>query len=185
MWIDGIFAVVAAAAFFYGYQRGIIKTVASIAAVFLGFIAAVRFAKPATNILANLFNTEPTGAMPLVGFLVAFFAVLMILNFSVKMVERILSAARLSFINQFIGGVTIALAAVLVFSILLGFVDSADLIPVKQKEESFTYEALNAFPNQAYAALGQAMPSLDNLREAGKSALESAEESAEESEKVQ
>ena len=171
MWIDIIFAIVAASAFFWGYSRGIIRTVISVVAIFVGFILAVRFAKPTTSILADVFNTSPDGAMPLIGFIVAFVLVLVSLRMVATILEKSLSAVRLNFINKIAGGLAMAVLGTLVFSILLMFVNAASLIPLDVKAKSVTYASLEEFPAQAYAILGKARPALENVRDAGKEAL--------------
>ncbi len=171
MWIDVVFAIVAAAAFYWGFSRGIIRTVISVIAIFVGLIVAVRFAEATTLLLSDLFNTAPDGAMPLIGFVTAFVIVLALLRLLSAAIERLLTATRLNFINQLAGGLATAFVATLVFSVLLMFVNAANLISLHAKAESVTYESLAAFPAHAYAMLGQAQPTLEHLRDAGKEAM--------------
>lgn len=171
MWIDLVFAIVAAAAFFWGYSRGIIRTVISVVAIFVGFILAVRFSRPTTEILADVFDTTPDGAMPLMGFIVAFVLVLVALRLVATMLEKTLTAVRINFINKIAGGLAMAIIGTLVFSILLMFANSANLIPLDAKAKSVTYNSLEEFPGQAYAVLGKAKPAFENVRDAGKEAL--------------
>ena len=175
MWIDLVFAFVAAAAFYWGFSRGIIQTVVSVVAVFVGFVLAVRFAKPTTQALADLFNVAPDGAMPLIGFIVAFVLVLLALRLTAGMVERVLTKLRLNILNKVAGGLATAIIATLVFSILLMFAESAKLIAPEAKRESITYQSLEAFPAQAYAVLGKARPAFENVRQAGEEAMEGRE----------
>ena len=175
MWIDLVFAVIAAAAFYWGYSRGIIRTVVSVVAIFVGFVLAVRFAAPTTRILSDLFNTTADGAMPLIGFVVAFVLVLLLLRLFATLLERILTTLRLNILNQIAGGLATALLATLVFSILLMFVNSAQLIPAETKAESITYQSLEDFPTQAYVILGKARPAFENVKEAGQEALKNKE----------
>jgi len=175
MWIDLLFAVIAAAAFYWGFSRGIIRTVISVVAIFVGFVLAVRFAAPTTQILSDLFNTSPDGALPLIGFIVAFVLVLVLLRLLATLIERVLTSLRLNVLNKVAGGLTIAILATLVFSILLMFVNSAQLIPTEAKRESITYQSLEEFPAQAYAILGKAKPAFENVKEAGERAMEGRE----------
>lgn len=172
MWIDLVFAAVAAFGFYWGYSRGIIRTVVSIAALFIGFVLAVRFAPQTTQVIAELFKTPAEGALPLIGFVVTFVLVLLLLRLAANGIEKMLTAVRLNFLNQVAGGLATAILATLVFSILLLFVNSANLISDDVKEKSMTYVSLEAFPDQAYAVLGKAKPALENVRDAGKRAME-------------
>ena len=171
MLIDLAFAACAAAAFYWGYSRGIIRTVVSIVAAFVGFVVAIHFAPDVTALLARLFDAEPTGALPLVGFVVAFAAVLVALRLLATAAERLLRAVHLDGVNKLAGGLAAVLGATLLFSILLGFVDGAGLVAMETKVESVTYPALDAFPEQAYALFGRARPALEDLRDAGREAL--------------
>jgi len=172
MWIDLVFAAVAAFGFYWGYSRGIIRTVVSVAALFIGFVLAVRFAPQTTEIIAKLFKTPAEGALPLIGFVVTFVLVLLLLRLVANGIEKMLTAVKLNFLNKVAGGLATSILATLVFSILLLFVNSANLITDEAKNQSMTYVSLAAFPDQAYAVLGKAKPALENVRDAGKKAME-------------
>ena len=171
MFIDLAFAAFAAIGFYWGYSRGIIRTVVSVVAVFVGFLLAVRFAPEVTAVLAKLFEADAGGALPLVGFVVTFTLVLLGLRLLSTAAERALRAVHLDGVNKLAGGLAAALAATLLFSILLGFADGAGLVAMETKVESITYPALDAFPEQAYALFGKARPVLDDLRDAGREAV--------------
>ena len=180
MWIDIAFAAVAAFAFYQGYRRGIIGTVVSIAAVVLGFLLAVRYSREVTEILANLFNTPPTGAMPLLGFVLTFALVLLAMRLIVGAVERVLAALRLTVVNRALGGLAAAVLATFLLSMALIAVESAGLIPREQQRDSITYESLAAFPEQVKGAFVRTKPALERARERGEEALEKARERREE-----
>ena len=172
MWIDVVFAVAAAYGFYWGYSRGIIRTVVSIVAVLLGFVLAVRFSAEVTQVLARIFNTEPTGALPLIGFVVSFALVLLALRLLANAVEGLLSRLHINFVNQAAGGLAAALLATLLLSFVLMFVDSAGLVSSEAKRKSISYSALAAFPDQAYAILGKARPALERVKEASEEAMD-------------
>ena len=172
MWIDVIFAAIAAYGFYWGYSRGIIRTVVSIAAVVVGFVLAVRFSAEVTEVIARLFDTTPTGALPLLGFVITFALALLALRLIANAVEGLLTQLRLNFINKAAGGLAAAVLATFFLSVGLAFVDSAGLLSGETKRKSVSYAALAAFPDQAYAALGRTRPVLDRAREAGERAME-------------
>lgn len=172
MWIDIVFAAAAAYGFYWGYSRGIIRTVISVVAVVVGFVLAVRFSAEVTRVLAELFKTEPDGALPLIGFVVSFALVLVALRLLANGVEGLLSTLRINFINQTAGGIAAALLATLLFSVLLLGIDSANLVSAEAKRKSITYQALAEFPDQAYAILGKTRPALERVKAVGEEALE-------------
>ncbi len=171
MWIDVAFAVFASIGFYWGYSRGIIKTLISVVAMFVAFVLAIRFGPAITHALADVFQQPATGFFPLLGFVVAFVLVLVALRLIANVLERGLQAIRLNFVNQIAGGVVTAVVAVVALSFLLWFGDSAALIQPSSKSDSITYPALEALPDQAYTLIGKAKPALDDLREAGEEAL--------------
>lgn len=172
MWIDVIFAAVAAFGFYWGYSRGIIRTVISVVAVLVGFVLAVRFSAEVTSILAQTFNASTTGAMPLIGFVVSFVLVLLLLRMLANALESVLSKLRINFINQAAGGFAAAIIATFLYSVLLLFVDSASLISQDAKVNSVSYTALEAFPEQGYAIIGKTKPALEKVKEAGEKAMD-------------
>ena len=176
MWIDIVFAAVAAFAFYQGFSRGIIGSVVSIAAVVLGFVLAVRYSREVTDVLSDLFNTPATGALPLVGFVTTFVLVLLALRLVVTAVERVLSALRLTVVNQALGGLAAAVLAVFVLSVAMLAVNSAGLISAQQKRDSVTYAPMSAFPDQVKRAFRQQRPVLERVREAGERAMEEGRE---------
>ena len=183
MWIDIVFALVAAYGFYWGYSRGIIGAVVSIAAVVLGFVLAVRFSAEVTDLLADLFNTPPTGAMPLVGFVVTFAMVLLALRLLVTTVERLLSTLRINFLNKAAGGLAAALLAVFVLSLAMLSINSAGLVSREAKADSVTYASLVAFPAQVQGAFRQSKPTLERIKDAGDKAMERGREQRERNER--
>ena len=176
MWIDVGFAVFAALGFYWGYSRGVIRAVVSLVAVFVGFVAAVRFAPSVTAILTDLLDKPATGAWPLIGFVVAFVLVLVLLRLAATLVERALTAVRLNGVNKLAGGLASALATTLLYSVIVMFVDGAGAVTIEAKNDSMTYDALEALPTQAYALLGEARPAFEQLRDAGREAVRSSGE---------
>lgn len=171
MWIDIAFAAFAGLGFYWGYSRGIIRTVISALALFLGFAIAVRFAPEVTELLADAFDQPPTGAFPLLGFIVAFILVLIALRLVANVLERSLRAVRLNFVNQVAGGLVTALLATVMLGFFLWFGDSAALVTPEAKAASVTYPVLEELPDQTYAAIGRVKPVVDDLRARGEEAL--------------
>ena len=97
---------------------------------------------------------------------------MLLLRLVANAVEKVLTTLKLNFINKIAGGLATSILATLVFSILLLFVNSANLISEDAKNSSMTYTSLEAFPDQAYAVIGKAKPALENARDAGKRAME-------------
>lgn len=172
MYIDIIAAIIAALGFYWGFSKGIIRTVATIAALFFGFLLAVRFSGDMADLLVGLFNTEPGGIMPLMGFVVTFILVLLVLRLLAMMIEKVLTAMKLNVLNQLAGGLVTATLGLLLMSFGVMALDSMGVLPLRAKTESVTYESLEALPEQASVVLGKARPALEKVKDASKQAIE-------------
>ncbi len=172
MWIDIVFAIMVGYGFYWGYSRGIIGTVVSIAAIVVGFVLAVRFSAEVTDLLAELFDTTATGALPLIGFITTFVLVLLSLRLLVTTIERLLSALRINFLNKAAGGLAAALIATFVLGLALLPLNSAGLISSSTKLDSMTYASVAAFPAQAQSAFRQNQSTVDKVKTAGQKAIE-------------
>ena len=154
MWIDLLFFAVAAIGFYWGYARGIIRTVSSVAAVFVGLFVAMRFGPDITRALARATDQPVEGALPLFGFLIAFVGVLIALRIAASLVERILTRLHLNFLNRVAGGMASAVIAIFFYSVLVLFTASAGLVSEHVREQSATYSALAELPERVYKVAG-------------------------------
>ncbi len=148
MAIDIIFLIAAGYGFYVGYSRGIIQTLFNVLGYTLGLLAAAKFAPLVTSLLESIFDNH-SPLLFLGGFLISFIIVIFIVRFLSSTFESLLELAHINILNQVAGGVIMAALVVLLYSVMLWFVDSSLLIKEGTKEDSATYPFLKTYPGKA------------------------------------
>jgi membrane protein required for colicin V production len=157
MVIDIIFVLAVVYGFYVGYSRGIIKTVFTILSYVIGLIAAFKFAPSATRLLESTFDSN-NPLMFIAGFLLAFVGTMLLIRLFAKGLETILETVNVNFVNQVAGGVLMAAVMVLIYSLILWFGDKSNIVSDETKQESFTYDYLEKYPNIVWRSTRQLQP---------------------------
>ena len=143
--LDIIILVPIVFGFVLGIFRGLIKEIASLAAIILGIYVAKLFSPVVSQWLINLFDLSAQTAVP-VAYLLLFFAFVVALLIVVRLVDKLLSAIALGGLNKFLGGLFGAFKFALIVSVLLNVFDIIDsrmpLVEKETKEEAISYEPL-------------------------------------------
>lgn len=123
---------------FKGLKNGLIRELASIAALVLGVWATLRFSD---YVAAKLGDTM---AIKAVAFVLTFFAVLVAVHFAGILVEKVVKLVIPAWLNNIFGLLFGAAKALLVVSVLLYFVTIVDfkemLLKPEVKEKSLIYK---------------------------------------------
>ncbi len=123
---------------FKGLKNGLIRELASIAALVLGVWATLRFSDYVAERLGN------TMAVKAVAFVLTFFAVLVAVHFAGILVEKVVKLVIPAWLNNIFGLLFGAAKALLVVSVLLYFVTIVDfkemLLKPEVKEKSLIYK---------------------------------------------
>ena len=121
-----------------GFRHGLIRELASLAALILGVYAASAF----SNIVEKWIN-HPNIPKEIY-FAITFLAVLVAVFFLGRLVEKIIKLMIPEFVNNLLGGLFGIAKVAVIFSVVFYFmnsVDSKEVILTKQvKEKSFTYK---------------------------------------------
>ncbi|MBR9921419.1 MAG: CvpA family protein [Bacteroidetes bacterium] len=145
MGIDIMFVIFGGAGFYFGYTRGIIRSIFNVLGIILGLVATFKFTPSVTRILEDSFDSNSPlmflSAALIVGAIV-FFA----LRFVAKTIENVLESVSLNFVNQILGGALTAAITILVLSFLIMFADRSNIIEEETKSTSVTYEVVEEFP---------------------------------------
>lgn len=164
MIIDAIFFLVVLFGFYYGFSRGIIRTVLYTVSLLFGFVIAVRFAPAATQFLTTVFNYE-SPMMYLLGFILCLGVTIMAIQMLAKGMESVLQSANINVINKFFGGVVMAGIFLFFYSILVWFANKSHLIEDQTKQESATYSLLENYPQEVKQIWNNIQPSLADFWE--------------------
>ncbi len=146
--IDIICILVALLGFWQGYTRGIIGTLVNILTYVFGFTLSYKMAPITANILEKIFNNETPLMLP-AAFLLNLVFIVFILRQATSALENLLKVAYLGVVNQILGGGLVAAFYVLVFSVLIWFIDQGNMVGPLTKEQSATYPFLEKMPGQA------------------------------------
>ena len=149
MAIDIVFVIFAAYGFYMGFSKGIIKTIFTILSYVIGLMAAFKFSPVVTNFLETTFKTD-NPLMYVAGFLLSFVLTMVLIRMLAKGLEGVLQTANINIINQAAGGVVLAAAMVLVYSVILWFGETSHIVNEESKSTSLTYPYLKDFPDQIW-----------------------------------
>ena len=111
--------------FVLGIFKGLIKELASLAAIVLGIYAAKMFSPFVTHRLVDFFDLSVNTAAT-VAYLLLFIAVVVALLIIVRLIDKLLSAIALGGINKLLGGIFGAFKFALIVSVLLNVFDVLD-----------------------------------------------------------
>jgi len=128
---------------YQGFKRGLIIELASLLALILGIYAALYFSGYAANLLINNLDMG-SKYIPVISFILTFIAVVVIVFFIGKILEKLVNMVALGFLNKLAGGFFGILKAAVVISIVLLIINhfNDDLISQQRKKNSFLYGSI-------------------------------------------
>ena len=145
---------------FKGLKNGLIRELASIAALVLGVWATLRFSDYVATKLGN------TMAIKAVAFVLTFFAVLVAVHFAGILVEKVVKLVIPGWLNNIFGLLFGAAKALLVVSVLLYFVTIVDfkemLLKPEVKEKSLIYKYTEPIVPSIMQYVGKEEGAVDN-----------------------
>lgn len=148
--IDILAAVAVAAGFYAGRKRGILKVAGSILAVLVGGMIALRFGELMQSFIVQLFpSLTNSPILPMLSLVTAFIIVLIIFGVLIRFARSALGASGFGMIDQLLGAALLAGLFLIVYSILVYFVDQSGLLGDHTKATSATYDLLITLPDWA------------------------------------
>jgi membrane protein required for colicin V production len=138
MIFDILFVVFLGAGFYWGYQKGIIYSVFSLAAYFIGVVGALKFSYVAVKFLHTSLNLGPK-ALAIIAFIIMFILIVLLVKIVAWALEQILKTFSLNLINQLIGGVIFSLISLYLLCVMIWFLNKWDVFPDSQKMNSHVY----------------------------------------------
>jgi len=127
---------------FKGFRRGLIIELCTLMALVLGVYGAASFGKMGSDYLREAFNTDPRVSAVL-GFALLFVAIVILVFAFGKVLEGVIKLVALGLINKLFGllfgGLKFALIVSGLLYLINGFPLTEDLIPKKEKQDSYLY----------------------------------------------
>ena len=141
-----------------GFINGLVKEVATLAALILGIWGAIRFSSFTAEKLYDYFDM--TGKyVGIVSFLVTFAIIAIIIHFIGILVDKLMEAVSLGFINKLLGIVFGLFKSVLIMSIIFVVLNAIDarrpFLPKEKIEESMLYNPISDIAPAIFPIIGE------------------------------
>jgi membrane protein required for colicin V production len=160
-YIDLFIIILLIYAVFQGFTRGLIMQLTLLAALLLGIFGALKLSGFTARQLENHINLNPE-FMYLVSLGLTFILVFVAINLLGKLVEKLIEAVELSFINRLLGIVFSLCKIVLILGILLAYIDRIDqqahFLPKDTREHSIFFKPFTTIARALFPALGKPKP---------------------------
>ena len=146
-YIDIIIAIPLIWGLYQGFSKGLIISAASLAALVLGVYGAIKFSHITSFYLINNFDLSDK-YLPIIAFAVTFVAIVVLVHMLAKMLDKLVKAVALGFVNRITGMAFNVIKYAFLISIVIGIFEGFDkkmnFIPKDMKEQSLLYEPLSA-----------------------------------------
>ena len=141
-----------------GFINGLVKEVASLAALILGIWGAIRFSSYTAEKLYDFFDM--TGQyVGIIAFLITFGVIVIVIHFIGILADKIVDAVALGFINRLLGIVFGFLKTVLIMSVFFVILNAVDarkpFLPKERIEESMFYNSISDIVPGIFPIIGE------------------------------
>ncbi len=116
-WIDATIVIILILSLVMGFINGLVKEVASLAALILGIWGAIKFSSFTAAKLYDYFDM--TGQyVGLIAFIITFGLIVVVIHFVGIIADKIVNAVSLGFVNRLLGIVFSLIKSVLIMSVI-------------------------------------------------------------------
>ncbi len=144
-YIDIILILYLVWGFYTGFKKGVIYMLVSFVSIIIALYAAVHFSYLSTKLLANWLNKNPQD-LKILSYIVTFLGVFLLMHLIGKILDQLIKAVALGFINRILGGVLSVGIKVIILSLLIWIFDQANqimpLVSLKYIDESVMYKPI-------------------------------------------
>jgi len=147
-YLDALLGILLILSAIGGFAKGFVEELAGLVALILGIWAAIHFSDLVGVFLTETFNLT-FKHLNIVAFIVTFIAVVILVQIIGSMVNKLVKAIRLGFLNRLAGLVFGAVKGALILSVLLVIFDKIDedvhIISADTKSQSRLYTPIRNF----------------------------------------
>lgn len=168
-YIDIIILAIVAWAMFRGFKNGLFIEIASIAALVLGIWGSIRFSWFTQNKLVEYFDMEGQ-YLGLVAFIITFTAIVVLIHFLARAMDKLMKAVALGFAVRILGLVFAVFKTVLILSVIFVVLNTINqkvkFLPEEKIAESKLYNPVADFAPLLFPIIegDDLRKSFDNLR---------------------
>jgi membrane protein required for colicin V production len=138
MILDVLFAFVFIVALYYGFTKGVVNSLLSFVAIFLGILIAMNFSYIVASWMSRMLKV-PASVMPVFSFVVVVIVVILCIKLVAWLMEKMLKKVSLNTFNK-VGGATLwGVIAAVVFGVFIWLIDQMGIFSQALKAESFSF----------------------------------------------
>jgi membrane protein required for colicin V production len=157
-WIDIVILILLAISMVSGFVNGLIKEVASLAALIIGVWGAIRFSSYTAEKLYDYFDM--TGQyVGIIAFLITFGVIVIAIHFIGIIASKIVDAVALGFVNRLMGIFFGFLQTVLIMSVIFVIMNAIDarrpFLPKEKIESSMLYNPISDIVPGLFPIIGE------------------------------
>jgi membrane protein required for colicin V production len=157
-WIDAIIVVILILSLVMGFINGLVKEMASLAALILGIWGAIKFSTFTAEKLYDYFDM--TGKyVGIIAFLITFGIIVVFIHFIGILADKVVNAVSLGFVNRLLGIVFGLLKSVLIMSVFFSILNAVDarrsFLPKERIEESMFYNPISDIAPAIFPIIGE------------------------------
>jgi membrane protein required for colicin V production len=157
-WIDMVILILLGLSMVMGFIHGLVKEVASLAALILGIWGAIRFSTYTAEKLYDFFDM--TGQyVGIIAFLITFGVIVIVIHFIGILADKLVDAVALGFINRLLGIVFGFLKTVLIMSVFFVILNAVDarrpFLPKEKIEESMFFNPISDIVPGIFPIIGE------------------------------
>lgn len=145
--LDIIFLIPLLFALYRGFKKGLIHMIASLAALLLGILGAIKLRPVFASLLDSIFNIAPEH-VNVIAFAVAFVTIVIVVHVAAFLVEKLIRAVALNLVNRLLGMAFGLVVTAFVISMILWPLNEInaekEIIKPKHIEGSLLYKPLSA-----------------------------------------
>lgn len=158
-WIDAAIIVILGLSMVMGFINGLVKEIASLAALILGIWGAIKFSSFTAAKLYDYFDM--TGKyVGIIAFIITFLVIVVIIHFIGILADKLMDAVSLGFINKILGMAFSLIKSVLIMSVffvvLNAINDRRPFLPEEKIEESVLYNPISDIAPAIFPIIGEA-----------------------------
>jgi membrane protein required for colicin V production len=157
-WLDAIIVVILILSLVMGFINGLIKEVASLAALILGVWGAIKFSTFTAGKLYDYFDMSGH-YVGIIAFIVTFAIIVVIIHFVGILADKLVNAVSLGFLNRILGIVFGLLKSVLIMSVVFVVLNALDarrsFLPHETIEASRFYNPISDIAPAIFPIIGE------------------------------
>jgi membrane protein required for colicin V production len=157
-WIDAAIVIILILSMVMGFINGLVKEVASLAALILGIWGAIKFSSFTAGKLYDYFDM--TGQyVGIIAFIITFGIIVVIIHFIGILADKLVDAISLGFINRLLGIAFGLLKSMLIMSVFFVVINAIDarrpFLPKEKIGESIFYNPISDIAPVIFPIIGE------------------------------